>query len=141
MNARITQQLNKGWITNKLSVFVVVLLAVLTTALTSTFTQIINTTNAYALAAPTLTSATPSTGYNYGGDTVTIVGANFQDGAKVKFGAVTTDTTFIDANTLTAIVPANEQIGLVSFSIINPDGQSGEIQNAFEMKQAAPTVT
>jgi hypothetical protein len=131
VNARLTQQLNKGWITSKLSVFVVVLLAILTTALTSTLTQIVNTTNAYALAAPTLTSATPSTGYNYGGDTITIVGTDFQDGAKIKFGAVTTNTTFIDANTLTAIVPANSQIGLVSMTIINPDGQSAEIQNAF----------
>jgi alpha-tubulin suppressor-like RCC1 family protein len=86
-------------------------------------------------------SIAPSSAYNTGGDTVTIVGANFQDGAKVKFGAVTTNTTFIDANTITAIVPASQQIGLVSMTIINPDGQSGEIQNAFEMKQAAPIVT
>jgi hypothetical protein len=58
-----------------------------------------------------------------GGETITLSGTNFQEGAFVLFGGYESDdVTFIDSNTLSVVTPAME-LSLVDVAVHNPDGQ------------------
>ena len=77
-----------------------------------------------ATDAPTIKSITPPTGASAGGDTVTILGTNFADGASVTFGgADPEEVTMPDANSLIVMTPAHAA-GAVDVVVTNPDGQS-----------------
>ncbi len=60
------------------------------------------------LPAPVLTSLSPASGSNAGGDTVTVVGTGFTKTSKVKFGTVasTKVTVSTDGTTITAVTPS-----------------------------------
>ncbi|HEU4913899.1 MAG TPA: DUF2341 domain-containing protein [Candidatus Saccharimonadales bacterium] len=73
--------------------------------------------------APSIVSLTPNTTTIAGGDTITITGADFQDGATVSLNGVGATATFVDANTLTFVMPSLPS-GTVNVTVINPDGQS-----------------
>ena len=58
-----------------------------------------------------------------GGETITLSGTHFQDGAFVLFGGYESDdVTFIDSNTLSVVTPA-VPLSLVDVAVHNPDGQ------------------
>ena len=60
------------------------------------------------LPAPVLTSLSPASGSNAGGDTVTIIGTGFTKTSKVKFGTVASAkvTVSTDGTTITAVTPS-----------------------------------
>ncbi len=80
------------------------------------------------VSPPTVTSIDPALGIEAGGQPVTLTGADFVDGATVKFGETASlDVIFWDATTLTAVSPPGME-GMVAVVVTNPDGQSSEPQ-------------
>lgn len=80
------------------------------------------------LPAPVITSVTDPTGHPNGGNEVVIAGDKFVQGAKVYFGAKeATSVTYVDSQTLRAVVPAGSQ-GTVTVKVVNPDNQSATAQ-------------
>ena len=76
---------------------------------------------------PTLISISPLVGSLNGGTSVTLTGANFLSGATVVFGsAAAKDVVVGSSTTITALAPANP-VGLVSVTVINPDGQTSAV--------------
>src|SRR5690242_20536582 len=72
---------------------------------------------------PTITSVTPTGGFNAGGIPADIAGANFQPGATVLFGATPATVNSNSSTHLLVTVPAHAA-GAVSVTVTNPDGQS-----------------
>ena len=86
------------------------------------------------LAAPSLTSVTPSQGPNAGGTLVTLTGTNFVSGANVSFGGrACLQTQFISATALTCITPA-VATSVVDVKVTNPDLLSSSLSNAFSFE-------
>lgn len=80
-----------------------------------------------------VTSVTATGGPTTGGTPVTITGAGFAAGRAldVKFGGNSaTQIQFINANQIKAVSPAGTA-GSVSVSVVNPDGNSAALANAF----------
>jgi hypothetical protein len=81
-------------------------------------------------APPSVTAVSPTSGSRAGGNTVTITGTGFQSGAKVGFGSTqATSVTFVSATQLTVVAPSG--VGTVPVTVQNPDGQSGQLPNAY----------
>lgn len=80
--------------------------------------------------APTASAVDPAAGSISGGTSLTITGANFQDGATVTIGGEDAAAVFVDATSLTATSPAGEE-GSVDVVVTNPDGQSVTIENGY----------
>ena len=88
-----------------------------------------------ATATPTVTSIAPNTGGVAGGDSVTITGTNFSNGAVALFGTapgglsllncVVTASTSMTCNT----PPDNE--GAKDLTVVNVDGKNGSLIGAF----------
>lgn len=79
---------------------------------------------------PIVTSISPNTGSRAGGNTVTITGSGFVSGATVAFGTTAaTSVTFVSATSLTVVAPSG--VGVVPVTVRNPDGQSGQLPNAY----------
>jgi hypothetical protein len=56
---------------------------------------------------PTITSLSPATGSTFGGETVTLTGANYVAGSTVKFGTIAaTNVTVVSSTKITATAPA-----------------------------------
>ncbi|HEY6329495.1 MAG TPA: IPT/TIG domain-containing protein, partial [Blastocatellia bacterium] len=93
--------------------------------------------------APSITSASPSTGSTSGGTTVTVSGANFQTGATVMFGtASATSVTVQNSTTISAVTPANPA-GAVNVVVTNPGGQSATLASGFTYSSSGsggPTI-
>ncbi|HVV67086.1 MAG TPA: IPT/TIG domain-containing protein [Candidatus Saccharimonadales bacterium] len=89
---------------------------------------------------PAITGVTPASGGIAGGDSVTITGNDFQNGATVSFGITTVSATYIDAHTLTAITPTHNA-GLSDVTVTNPDGQSNTLPGSFTFVPPSPTIT
>ncbi|GMK38271.1 hypothetical protein PCCS19_13250 [Paenibacillus sp. CCS19] len=90
------------------------------------------------LPAPVITSLEQASGHPRGGETVTIHGKNFVNGAKVTFGtASATNVSFVDSNTITVTSPAGVQ-GTVTVTVQNPDSQKATAQYQYKTN---PTVT
>jgi hypothetical protein len=88
-------------------------------------------TNAFTFdPLPTITSLSPNNGTTAGGTSVTINGANFQNGATVNFGGTAVAVTFNSSTSLTVTSPAHATGG-VSLSVTNPDTGSTTRTNAF----------
>jgi len=82
--------------------------------------------------APAIFSITPTFGPLAGGTLVTILGANFQNGASVAFGAnAATSVTVVSATTITARSPASAVPQTVGVTVTNPDTQSATLASAF----------
>jgi hypothetical protein len=83
------------------------------------------------VAAPTVTSVNPASGFTAGGTSVTITGAGFVSGATVAFGGTAAiNVTVVSTTTITATTPAHAA-GAVSVVVTNPDGQMGTLSNGF----------
>ena len=89
---------------------------------------------------PAVTGVSPASGGISGGDSVTITGNDFQDGATVTFGTTTVSATYKDPHTLTVITPAHDA-GLSDVTVTNPDGQSNTLPEAFAFVPPAPVIT
>ena len=76
-----------------------------------------------------------------GGETVTIKGTNFRDGATVKFNStLATDVVVVDENTITATVPAGAQ-GKATVTVTNDDKSSGTLDFYYEADPEITSVT
>jgi len=75
-------------------------------------------------SAPSVSSVVPAVGYTGGGNSVTITGANFDNGCSVSFGgAAAASVTYINSGTLRVITPPHSA-GTVDVTVTNLDGQS-----------------
>jgi hypothetical protein len=91
------------------------------------------------IAAPTVSSVTPTEGDSDGGTNVTVNGSRFYGAATVDFGgAAATNVSVVDTSTITCQTTAHAA-GQVTVTVGTPSG-SGSKTNAYEYI-AAPTVT
>ncbi|HXT19880.1 MAG TPA: zinc-dependent metalloprotease family protein [Thermoanaerobaculia bacterium] len=89
---------------------------------------------------PNLVSIEPAAGRPAGGNSVTLTGADFVDGATVLFGALpATSVTFNSPTSLTATAPAQPE-GTVSVTATNPDTQSSTLVGAYTYDENAPDL-
>lgn len=91
------------------------------------------------VAPPALTSLSPTQGSTTGGLTVTLTGDKFRSGAVVRFGTQSVVANFVSVTELRATTPPGPA-GTVDVTVINPDGQSVTLADAFTYV-APPTVT
>ena len=93
-----------------------------------------------AVAAPTITGLSPTTGPAAGGTVVTITGTGFTGATAVDFGTVAaTNVTVVNATTITAVSPAGS--GTVNVTVIAPAGTSAtSTADQFTFAVVAPTV-
>ncbi len=90
---------------------------------------------------PAISTVRPNRGPIAGGTYVMIVGAGFQSGCKVVFGDVPLfQVGLISSTELTGITPPNKA-GIVDVVIINPDGQTCVLSNAFQYLEPTPVTT
>lgn len=99
-------------------------------------------TNAFTyVAPPTITSISPNSELKTGGDTVTISGTDFYGTPTISFGGTNSSSvTFVDSNTLSVVVPANNA-GPVDVVVTNPDGQTSTLSGGFTYIELAPTIS
>jgi len=82
-------------------------------------------------APPTLTSIDPDTGSVDGGDSVTITGTDFVDGATVTFGGSSATSVVVVSDTsITCVTPAHAAAA-VDVVVTNPDAQSDTLASGF----------
>ena len=82
--------------------------------------------------APELTSVSPDRGPLSGTTVVTVNGANFDDGATVKFGDKPGLQVIVSSKRkLTVHAPPGAAVGKVAVSVINLDAQSASLPNAY----------
>ena len=93
-----------------------------------------------AVAAPTVTALSPTTGPATGGTTVTITGTGFTGATAVDFGTTAaTSFTVVNNTTITAVTPAGT--GTMGVTVITPAGTSPvSTASQFTFAVAAPTV-
>ncbi|MDP6963335.1 MAG: matrixin family metalloprotease, partial [Planctomycetota bacterium] len=73
--------------------------------------------------APNVTGVSQFKVSTVGGESISVTGTNFQDGAYVLFGGIeAADVSFVDSNTLDVITP-EVPLALVDVAVHNPDGQ------------------
>jgi hypothetical protein len=88
--------------------------------------------------APAITALDPNNGPAAGGNTVTVTGTNFVDGATVTVDGQTVPATVTDPTTLTFTAPEHGA-GDVPVIVVNPDGQnSGQATYTYN---APPAIT
>ena len=91
---------------------------------------------------PTAGAVDPASGRDDSDTSVTITGTGFVDTPTVTLG--TTDLTnvaFTDSDTLTATVPSGLTPGIYPLTVVNPDGGSAILPNAFTVTAVIPTVS
>ena len=93
----------------------------------NTDTQSFPSTGAYTyVAAPTISTISPTNGKLAGGDTISITGTGFVSGATVKVNGITcTSPSFSSASLMTCHVPVNQSAGPYDVVVTNPDAQTG----------------
>ena len=74
--------------------------------------------------APRLDAVTPDSGNSEGGQLITIIGGEFQEGAVVVVGGAVCDDVVVFGDSIQCTVPAGEA-GVVDVVVVNADGQSG----------------
>lgn len=87
----------------------------------------------YTYIAPlAVTAVAPNTGTSAGGDSVTITGTGFQPNASVRFDGIPATNVAVgaDGTSLTATTPAHPA-GEANLYVINPNGQTGGLHEAF----------
>ena len=93
------------------------------------------------VAAPTVSSVSPTAGPTAGGTSVTITGTNLTGATAVKFGATNaTGLTVNSATSITATAPAGSA-GTVDITVTTPGGTSATGANDQYTYAAVPTVT
>ena len=94
-----------------------------------------------AAVAPTLTSVEPDSDVVTGGETVKIIGENFQDGATVMIGGnAASSVIFVSPTELSVEVPAGTA-GSADIVVTNPDGKSETLVGGFTYTPLAYDVT
>ncbi len=93
-------------------------------------------------AVMTVSSVTPNSGLNTGGETVAVLGSGFQPGSSVFFGdAGAVSATFVDSTRLDGLTPAQAFTGLVNVSVATPDSQASTLNSAFEYVASKSSTT
>jgi RHS repeat-associated protein len=82
-------------------------------------------TELWSVAGPQVTGLSAGAGPAIGGDTVTIAGSGFVDGAEVWFGSRPAATTVTSSTSATAVVPAGS--GAVDVTVRTPVGRSAVV--------------
>ncbi len=95
---------------------------------------------------PVITSVTPNTAVNTGGDLLTISGVNFNTNSKVYINNLEALTTLYTPTDLKARVPASTALGAVDIKVINSnDGQFAVVAGGFtytaSVPKPSPTIT
>ncbi|MBL8922160.1 MAG: IPT/TIG domain-containing protein [Myxococcaceae bacterium] len=81
--------------------------------------------------SPTVTSIAPARGPTTGGTVALLVGTHFSQGARVLFGAnAATNVVVMSDTRLSCRAPAGMS-GLTDLTVVNPDGQSAQLLQAF----------
>jgi hypothetical protein len=89
---------------------------------------------AAALATPTISSVTPSSGPQSGNTQVTIAGTSFVSGAKVTIGGQQAySVAFVSSTQLTAITPPSPTSGPATLTVTNPDGSSATLSGSTQL--------
>jgi hypothetical protein len=83
-----------------------------------------------SLPPPVILSVSPQAGASTGQYTITLNGANFRSGARVRLGGVPATLVEVTSNRITATVPARPA-GVVNVVVSNPDGQSAVLTKGF----------
>jgi hypothetical protein len=91
----------------------------------------------YGLPAPVLESISPANGPIAGGTLVTLTGSNLVSGLTVSFGDALVQTVNFSNTTLVTVVTPTNAAGAVDVTLINPDGQSNTLIDAFTYTNAA----
>ncbi len=90
--------------------------------------------------APTVSTFSPASGPVAGGTSVTISGTGFQGGVVVRFGSHV--ATVLSQTTTRLVVQTPSQArGLVSLTVLNPDGGVTSLTQAFTYRGGPPTVS
>ena len=84
----------------------------------------------FGFMPPVLLSVSPASGPTTGGQTITLFGTGFIDGATVEIGGTPASVSFISSTALTAITPAHSA-GTVGIRVINPDTQSSLLDYSY----------
>jgi hypothetical protein len=93
-----------------------------------------------AVAAPVISTVSPSSGPAVGGTAIAITGSGFQGGATVSIGGTAaTGVTVVNATQITAATPAHAA-GTGNVVVTNPDTQTGTLSNGYTYV-AAPAVS
>ncbi len=88
-----------------------------------------------------LVAILPDSGTNDQSTSVTVLGANFQNGAVLSLGGTLLQSiTFISPKQLQAIVPSGMTSGIYDLEVVNPDGASDMLLNAFVVVEPTPPV-
>ena len=97
--------------------------------------------NAYTyLAAPTLTSVSPSVGSTHGGTEVTLTGTNFASGMVVTFGGVPATNVTVSSSTSAKATTAARSAETVSVLVQTASGQA-VLGSAFTYRQPATVLS
>ena len=92
---------------------------------------------AYALS---VLSVSPSTVSNISAQTLTVSGSEFVNGAVVYLNAnIPLSTSFVNADTLTAVLPQGFQAGIYNLTVTNPDNSSSSLSNALTVLDGITT--
>ena len=94
------------------------------------------------MSSPTVSANDPASGRDDSDISVTITGTGFVDTPTVTLGTTPlTDVIFVGDTTLTATVPAGISPGIYPLTVVNPDGGTGSLPNAFTVTAVIPTVS
>ena len=93
------------------------------------------------LNAPTVSSVSPNTGATAGGNTITIVGTNFNNATSVKIGTTNVASYTVDSSTqITAVTPAGSVGSAQPITVETPQGNVTSGSGLFSYLNA-PTIT
>ena len=97
------------------------------------FSAVLKGAFGYTIPAPVPEMVFPTKGHVDGGLTVVVAGSGFQKGAEVFLGTMEATNVVVPAdNVLTFTTPPVATPQTVSIMIVNPDGQTGQLDAAFE---------
>lgn len=83
------------------------------------------------IPAPTVTAVSPNSGPTAGGTSVTVVGTGFLAGATLRIGGVNATNVVVQSSTTLLGLTPPHAAGIVNVEVVNTDGQSGSLGNAF----------
>ncbi len=86
---------------------------------------------------PVITSINPTKGSSYGGDPVEINGSNFLQGALVYFGSSQAGHIMVQNSAVIVCKTPSHPAGRVDVKVVNPDGLSATLPQAFEFEAPA----
>ena len=84
--------------------------------------------------APAISAVRPPKGPVLGGTAVTIYGGNFDKGARVELSGLEVRSTVNDAHVIEFVTSPKPQPCFVDVRVINPDGEWGELEAAFQFE-------